>query len=83
MPPVAWMGLSSGRRVAVEIWRVAPASFSATVLPGGGDRVPVQQAGVQKGLHDHRHAADLVEVLITYLPNGLTSARCGTCGRSG
>ena len=65
MPPVLWIGLSSWRRhVAVEVRQVAvSARFSASVSPGHRQAVAVQQPGVEQRLHDHRDAADPVDVV--------------------
>ena len=63
MPPSVWIGASSG-------WTTTPsgrggssaARFSAIVLPGHGQHVAVEQAGVEQVLEHDRHAADAVEV---------------------
>jgi hypothetical protein len=64
VPPSAWIGSATG-------WTTSPsgaggessARFSAIVLPGDGDRVAVQHAGVEQLLHHDLHTAHLVEVL--------------------
>ena len=63
MPPVLWIGLSSGAQdLAVQVRRVDRGEVLGHGLAGDGEAVTVQQAGVEQCLHDHRHAADLVDV---------------------
>ena len=63
MPPCAWIGSESGCTTspsgagAVELGEVLRHR-----LAGDGEAVAVQQARVEQLLHDHRHAADAVEV---------------------
>ena len=48
--------------LAVQVRRVDRGEVLGHGLAGDGEAVAVQQAGVEQGLHDDRHAADLVDV---------------------
>ena len=64
MPPVGWIGLFSARSTLPSgSGGAMSARFSAMVLPVTVRHVAVHQPGVQQRLHDHRHAADAVDVV--------------------
>ena len=63
MPPGAWMGSVSGwTTVAVGRRRVERGQVLGHRPPGHGQAVAVEQAGLEQLAHDHRDAADPVDV---------------------
>ena len=64
MPPVAWIGLAElADDVAVDVGRRDVGEVLGHRPAGHGQAVAVHQAGVEQRLHDHRDAADLVDVV--------------------
>ena len=64
MPPVGWIGLAQrAQHLAVGIRRRDVGEVLGHRLAGDGQAVAVHQARIEQCLHDHRHAADLVDVV--------------------
>ena len=61
-PPVDLSGSLSGRTTACPGVSLAPAGFIADRAAGDGQRVRVQQSGLEQALGDQRDTAGLVEI---------------------
>ncbi len=81
MPPCAWIGSPSA-------WTTSPSGEAGPERgevvghrpAGDGDAVPVEQAGSEQLRHDHRHAADPVEIGHVVLPVRLGVGQVGDPG---
>src|SRR5699024_1724118 len=60
---------------AVDVRRADVCEVLGHGLTGDGQRIAVQQSGVQQGAHDHRYAPDPVDVGHDVLAEGLEVAQ--------
>ncbi|MCP9272393.1 hypothetical protein NM203_09360 [Mycolicibacterium sp. CAU 1645] len=65
------------QHLAVGIRRLDVGEVLGHRLSGHRKAIPVQQAGIQQRLHDHGHAADLVDVLHHVPTEGLDVGEVG------